>query len=101
LKNTGVQFLDFRDNWVAVEDQHVEMRQSSDSDLEMSQIWTREEEVQRKRKRQGNNRKNNKEDDNIHEMEIQALRALEKHKFKFRVQRDDKEGATVVISESH
>ena len=97
LKNTGVQLLDFRDSWAAVEDQHVEMRQRSDSEDESDK---EEEEVQRKRKRQGNNRKGKQQDDNSHEREMQALRKLAEHKFKFTVQRDDKGGATVVISES-
>ncbi len=48
LENTGVRLLDFRDNWVAVEDQHVEMRQRSDSEDE---VHMEGEEVQRKRKR--------------------------------------------------
>ncbi len=67
LKNTGVRLLDFRDNWVTVEDKHVEMRQRSDSEDEVDM---EEEEVQRKRKRQGKNSKDNKQDDNIHEMDM-------------------------------
>ena len=36
LENTGAQLLDFRDSWVVVEDQRVEIRQKSDR---MSRIW--------------------------------------------------------------
>ena len=96
LKDTGVRLLDFRDSWATVEDQHVDMRQRSDSEDEVDM----EEEVQRKRKKQKNTRKGNKQDDNIHEMEMRALKRLADHKFKFRVQRADKGGSTVVISES-
>jgi hypothetical protein len=98
LKDTGVQLIDFRDTWVAIEDQRVEMRQRSDS--EDKSDMEEEGEVHRKRKRQGSNRKGKQQDDNIHEREIQALRKLAEHKFKFRVQRADKGGATVVISEN-
>ena len=38
--------------------------------------------------------------DNIHKREMSALRKLAEHKFKFRVQRADKGGATVIISEN-
>ena len=96
LKDTGVRLLDFRDSWATVEDQHVDMRQRSDSEDEVDM----EEEVQRKRKKQKNTRKGNKQDDNIHEMEMRVLKRLADHKFKFRVQRADKGGSTVVISES-
>jgi hypothetical protein len=73
LKDTGVQLLDLRDNWVEVEDQRIEMRQRSESEDESGM---EKEEVHRKRKRQGNNRKGRQEDDSIHEREIQALRKL-------------------------
>ena len=69
LKDTGVRLLDFRDSWTTVEDQHVDMRQRSDSEDEVDM---KEEEVQRKRKKQGNTRKGNKQDDNIHEMEMRV-----------------------------
>ena len=55
LKDTGVQLIDFRDTWVAIEDQRVEMRQRSDS--EDKSDMEEEGEVHRKRKRQGSNRK--------------------------------------------
>ena len=82
LKNTGGNFLEFRDSWVAVEEEQVQMRQRRNSEDETE---IEEEEIQRKRKRQRNNSKSKKQDDNIHEMEIRALKRLEKHKFKFRV----------------
>ena len=97
LNNTGVQLLDFRDTWVAIEDERVEMRQSDSEDR--SDIEG-EGEVHKKRERQGSNRTGKQQDDNIHEREMRALRKLAEHKFKFRVQRADKGGATVVISES-
>ncbi len=97
LNNTDVQLLDFRDTWVSIGDERVEMRQSDSEDR--SDIEG-EGEVHRKRKRQGSNRKGKQHDDNIHEREMQALRKLAEHKFKFRVERADKGGSTVVISES-
>jgi hypothetical protein len=95
LKDTGVQLLEFRDTWVAVEDERVEMRQSDSEDRS-----DMEGEGEAHRKRQGSNSKGKQQDDNIHEREMQALRKLAEHKFKFRVQRTDKGGATVVISEN-
>jgi hypothetical protein len=32
LKDTGAQLMDFRDTWVATEDERVEMRQSDNED---------------------------------------------------------------------
>jgi hypothetical protein len=72
------------------------MRQRSTSEEEAE---IEEEERQRKRKRRHNNSKHSKhreQDDNIHMMEMKALRALAEHEFKFRVQRADKRGATVI-----
>ena len=60
--------MDFRDSWVGVEAQRVEMRQGSTSEEE---VEVEEGEKQRKRKRQHNNSKHNKhrkQDDNIHMM---------------------------------
>jgi len=94
LKDTGDKLLDFRDTWVVVENERVEMKQRDNEDE--SEI----DEVQRKRKRKENKSAKKEQDDNIHEREIQALRKLAEHKFKFRVQRADKGGSTLVISES-
>ena len=105
LKGTGERLKEFRDAWVAIEDEKVEMRQRDEEEEEERE----RERTQRKRKRQenkitGKKQENKitgkKQDDNIHEREMQALTKLAEHRFKFRVQRADKGGATVVISES-
>ena len=67
LKDTGVQLLEFRDTWVSLEAEHVQMRQS---DSEDRSDMGEEGEVQRKRKRQGSNRKGKQQGDNIHEREM-------------------------------
>jgi hypothetical protein len=47
LKDTGVQLVDYRDSWTAIEDEHVQMRQSdsedrSDIDLEDEHVQMRQ-----------------------------------------------------------
>jgi hypothetical protein len=96
LKGTGQRLKEFRDTWVAREDEKVEMRQRDDEEEEERE----RERTQRKRKRQEDKTTGKKQDDNMHERELQALTRLAEHKFKFRVQRADKGGATVVISEN-
>ena len=79
---------------MAVEDERIEMGQKESSEDESGIA-----ESQKRKRKRGDNRHKSK-DDNIHEKEMQALTKLAKHKFKFRIQRADKGGATVVISES-
>jgi hypothetical protein len=53
-RKLGLENEDFRDSWVAVEDQRIQKRQKSDSEDEAEM---EEEGVHRKRKRQSNNNK--------------------------------------------
>jgi hypothetical protein len=89
LKDTGDRLVDFRDTWVTVEDERIEMGQRESSEDE-SEI----EEVQQKRKRRDN--KNRIKYDNVHEREMRTLTKLVRHRFRL----EYKGGSTVITSES-